>query len=334
MIMQKLLLFFLIIFFPLFASCEKQEHADDIRMSKEAEAVNNQFVSIAENGTVSEAFLFFTDPHLLGGENYFSQSTKNHLVNSFGTAKELYDAMPLDFCLCGGDWLNNGDTQEMAREKLLFADTQMKGMFSHYYKMMGNHDTNYQGIISTEDNGRGDLPREFIDKEYFSETGSAYYSFMGKQTKFYVLDSGLDWNTKMNDYRWEQIQWLAKELQQNWDEHIAVCIHMFYNDVPTITPMAQELVSLCSAFNSRTSYKLNDEDFVFAGKQGVIHFFLTGHCHIDFCEKINGLPVIGTVKFIKETNPFDVFILDYNAGYIDIIRVGFGENRRIKMNLN
>ena len=124
------------------------------------------------------AFLFFTDPHLLGSNNKFSDSEKSRLVDSFAEMKVLYDKLPVSFCLSGGDWLNNGDTQDMAKEKLLLADDEMKEMFPSYFKIMGNHDTNYQGIVSDDDISRGDLSREWVDNEYYSETGSAFFSFI------------------------------------------------------------------------------------------------------------------------------------------------------------
>ena len=295
-----------------------------------------QYIEFSKGGDVSEAFLFFTDPHLLGAGNKFNQKLKNHFLASFDVAKELYDKIPLTFCLCGGDWLNSGDSQEMAKEKLLFADKQMKAMFSNYHKIMGNHDTNYLGIVSTYDTERGDLPREFIDKEYFSETGSAYYSFVGERTRFYVLDSGLDWNLAMDDYRWEQLEWLAKQLAETTDEHLALCIHMFYSG-GKITPMSELLVDLCEAFNVRRVISLNGNTYDYSSRTGHIHFILAGHEHIDnlsFVGKDGNLPVVLTCNYTNGSyNSFDIGILDYNDNVLEMIRVGKGDGRRVKLNV-
>lgn len=86
----------------------------------------------------------------MNGDNEFAQSTMNNLCDSFKLAKELYDNLSLGFYICGGDWLNQRDSQDMAKEKLLYADQLMKTTFSKYYKIMGNHDTYYLGFVSKD----------------------------------------------------------------------------------------------------------------------------------------------------------------------------------------
>ena len=318
---------------PLFACCNKTDEGD--RTQEKARMVYQRFSAISTNcESGPEAFLYFTDPHLLSYGNRFDESIKNQLVSSFDLAKEVYKMLPLNFVLCGGDWLIDSDTQEIAKQKLLFADKQMKSMFTPYYKMFGNHDTNYQGIISDDNKNRGDFPREFIDKEYFSETGSAYYSFVEGNTEFFVLDSGIDWNPALNDYRREQLKWLSNELEKSDRLHKAIGIHLFYNDGIKITPMAEELMSICSAFNSRTKYIIDDDEYDFSHSRGVIHFVISGHSHVDFTERVKGIPVIGTTNFYRGTHPFDICILDYNTGYLDMVRVGEGEDRHVEMYMN
>ena len=59
---------------------------------------------------------------------------------------------PTDFVLCGGDWLQNSDTQDEACYKLGVIDASMRKKFGNkYYPIIGNHDTNYQGV---DDNGK------------------------------------------------------------------------------------------------------------------------------------------------------------------------------------
>ena len=215
--MKTRYLFFWLALLPVFSFCVNpaqvienetvEEISEDIKYAVE------RYRELSNDGSIDDSFLFFTDPHLLDYNNNFGKETKDKLVASFSSAKEVYNYLSLGFCLCGGDWLIQGDTQAIAKEKLLFADTTMKSMFSHYYKVMGNHDTNYQGIVSDDDPRRGDFSRDYIDNTYFTETGSSYYSFMGKTTRFYILDSGLDYTTNMNDFRWEQLLWLADQLQ-------------------------------------------------------------------------------------------------------------------------
>ena len=327
------LLFFLLFSFPLFAFCGKPEVIAEETLSEEAQRAYDQFNDYANRGTIDEAFLFFTDPHLLGAYSVFDEEVRENFESSFDVAKVLYDTLSLGFCLCGGDWLRAGDTQLAAKEKLLFADKQMKELFDHYYKMMGNHDTNYQGIISSKNNNRGDLPLDFINKEYFSETGSAYYSFMGRKTLFYVLDSGLDWSVSMDDYRWEQIHWLAKRLLVDNSEHIGLCIHMFRIQTPT--PMSRLIVELSDAYNANKAIKIKNELYDYSSTSGKIHFIIAGHNHEDIVfyvgEKSN-IPVIQSCNFtIEGTKTFDICMVDYSNNMMEMIRVGFGDSREVQL---
>lgn len=317
--------------FPISTSCD---NLDSVISEDEVKIAIDQFNTLYNNTQNAEAFLFFSDPHLLSGENRFTPATKQHLDNSFGLAKELYDVLPLSFCLCGGDWLNQRDTQEMAKEKLLYADQLMKATFGKYYKIMGNHDTNYQGFISKNNKQRGDLPRSFIDNEYFSETGSAFYSFDGRETRFFILDSGLDWTPWMDEYRWEQILWLAEELRANDREHIVIGIHMFYSE-DRITPMSEILIKLCDAFNEKRIIAIGDREFDYTVTKGKIHLILSGHNHIDsltYEGEGQGIPVVQTCNYtINSKQTFDLCLMDYNQMVVMMIRVGQGENRRVKL---
>ena len=317
---------------PFFTFCGK---SDDIKEEEALESVRiayDQAKNTIQNSNVSEAFIFFTDPHLLSGEDQFTRTTKNNLNDSFKSAKELYDKLMLDFCLCGGDWLNQRDSQEMAKEKLLYADQLMKTTFNKYYKIMGNHDTNYLGFVSKDKDKRGDLPRSFIDGEYFSETGSAYYSFDGRETRFFILDSGLDWEISMDEYRWEQIIWLAEQLRANDREHIVIGIHMFYSE-DRITPMSEILIKLCDAFNEKRVITIGDREIDFTFAKGKIHLIFSGHNHKDGLtyEGINrSLPVVRTCNYtINGTHTFDLFLIDYDQMIIRMIRVGQGEDRKV-----
>lgn len=334
--MRATLIFFFLCLLPLLASCGHSDDAFWDDPSGTGQMALAQAQSILQEANVSESFLFFTDPHLLSGENQFVQDTKNKLIESFQLAKELYDKLSLDFCLCGGDWLNQRDSQEMAKEKLLYADHQMKTIFSRYYKMMGNHDTNYQGYLSISEKQRGDLPQAFIDNEYFSETNSSYYSFEGRETRFYILDSGLDWDTSMDEYRWQQIFWLADQLHKCDNMHNAIGVHMFY-DVNKITPMSEVLINLCDAYNDKKVITLGWKEVDFTETKGKIHLILSGHNHTDgltFEGRHSNIPIVRTCNYtINDTRTFDICLIDYPRMLMRMIRVGEGESRTIVLPL-
>ena len=318
---------------PHFVACTKVEI--DIE-DDEISLLIDEYKSLSNGISKNDSFIYFTDPHLLGSNNAFDRSIQDNLVSSFAILQKVYLALPISFCLNGGDWLNSGDTQEVAKQKLLFADAFMKSLFMKYYKILGNHDTNYQGIISNENQGRGDFSRDFIDKTYFSETGSAYYVINGEDTVFYVLDSGLDWAPLMNDYKIEQIRWLASQLLENDSLHNVICLHMFY-DTSGIVAMSKELIHLCDAYNHKTCFMIQDKEFDYSSTSGEIHVVLTGHLHYDYVDYVgqfNDLPVVGTCNYIQGNTPtFDICFFDYGKGLLNMIRVGQGESRKIRINV-
>lgn len=320
-------IFYSMLFVLLVVSCDNDENEVD---EHKWDAVVLDYLSKYDSVKNKETFIFFTDPHLLSANNNFSYEVKSNIESSLLPMKYLYSLFPINFCLCGGDWLNYGDTQEVAKQKLLYADSQMKNMFSRYYKMMGNHDTNYQGVISSDNSSRGDFSRVFIDKEYFQETGSAYYSFNADKTKFFILDSGLDWSPEMDDYKWEQIDWFGSQLLSNSIDHIVIGIHMFYNSF--ILPLSSELGKICVAYNNRSKIEINGKTYDYSNAKGIIHLILTGHRHIDTIDYENGIPIVGTCRYIQDSTPtFDICILDYNSNKMKIIRVGKGENREVEL---
>ena len=280
-----------------------------------------------------ESFLFFSDPHLLGYNNVFGEYEIASFNSAFDSMRALFKALPIDFCLCGGDWLNNKDTQEVAKLKLKYADSKMKEWFPSYYKMLGNHDTNYQGVVSFDDSSRGDLPYDYINSVYFKETGKSYYSIKGVNTLFVVLDTGIDWETAIDNYRKQQIEWLSQLLYSNTEQHIVIGMHIFFNgkvDKKNPMPMSREIMRLCRAFNRRETYSFEAYNYDYNMAQGKVHFIICGHNHVDFEYYEDDIPCIGITNLITNRIPsYDLCIIDYDKGYLDMIRVGEGHNRQI-----
>ena len=150
---------------------------------------------------------------------------------------------------------------------------------------------------------------------------------------FYILDTGIDWFPHIDNYRFEQIAWLASNLAVNEEPHIVIGMHMFYNakvDSSSILPMSREVLDLCSAFNKRGVYEYNTVKADFTAAHGIVHFFISGHNHVDFvCDEYD-IPCIGITRLISEGQPsFDLCLVDYNTGVLNTIRVGSGQNRNI-----
>lgn len=295
------------------------------------------FMSAYDNIREKDAFIFFSDPHLLGDKSAFFPFEKQYLDSSFESMRILSNVLPLDFCLNGGDWLNNLDTQDAARFKLLYADARMKQWFPVYYKMLGNHDTNYQGFVSGDNLSRGDFSMDFINNVYFNEVGRSYYTFKGRETLFYIFDSGIDWEPAMNDYKMYQLKWFSESLMSNTNKHIVIGLHILFNYSSNDTnpaPFAMNLLALCKAFNDRESFEVDGVRYVFSNVIGKIHVVLAGHTHEDCLRTDLSVPCVVTTQFMKNDNPtFDLCLLDYDNGYLEMIRVGEGVNRKVKLNM-
>lgn len=338
-VIQHIKLYFALTFF-LFISCQPLQKSavdegENSIISEELLSYYTSFMNKYNSVREKDAFIYFSDPHLLGSNSSDFLSIEKNLVASFESMRSLNNVLPIDFCLCGGDWLNNRDTQDAAKQKLLYTDSLMKEWFPPYYKMLGNHDTNYQGIVSANDSTRGDLSYDFIDNLYFRETGKAYYTFKSANTLFIILDTGIDWQTSLDNYRREQVEWLSQLLYNNHEEHIVVGMHIFFNEYSKKvirTPMSIEVMELCKAFNKKTIYKSATLDIDYAHSEGTIHFIISGHNHIDNVYYENGIPCVCITCLITEQKPsYDICLIDYNNGYLETTRIGHGDNRKIPL---
>lgn len=288
-----------------------------------------QYSAMLNDSGVAETFIFMTDPHLLGSANTFNET---NFKNYIGLMQKYYNMLPVDWMVCGGDWLNSGDYQAVACWKLGYADATMRKMFKRYYPMLGNHDTNYQGVVSADDPSRGDLTHQTIVNIMFRENKNTYYEWMGNTTRFFVFDTQLDWSASMDAFKWTQIDWMAQKLLTNTDAHIVVLQHIYYIDERNVAPMSQNIQSLCGAFNSRQSITLNGITYDFSAANGKIHCIIAGHAHEDIIVTDSSVPVWITTNMTDGGTPtFDLMLIDYTAGKLKSVRVGTGIDRTMDL---
>ena len=290
-----------------------------------------EFAKLLNDTDKVESFLFFTDPHLAEGDAYESQ-----MRSYLNTIKTYYDATPSSFVLCGGDWLGNSDTQAEACFKLGYIDAQMRSRFDRYYHVIGNHDTNYQGVIEEgADAYSGTLTNETIRNLMLRGEEKLYYSFDGVNTKFYVLDTGSDFITDMTDYRWEQISWLVDRLKTDDAENSAIVMHITHTGsvgAYVISTFASNIMSVLNAYNDRQSITLNGVSYNFSDQNGSVRFVLGGHKHYDYVDESYGIPIILTTNTRSGDTPtFDLCLIDYDKNVVNMIRIGLGENRKIEI---
>lgn len=279
----------------------------------------------------TEAFVFFTDPHLVHKSGYETEMRKY-----LQELKRCFEMTPASFVLCGGDWIGNSDTQREVCFKLGYIDSYMRKHFPDYFPVVGNHDTNYQGV---EKEGAaansGTLTNETIRNLMMPREDKTYYSFRGINTRFYVLDTGTDWDDSMFAYRWEQVDWLGNQLRSNDDEHIAIILHIgvfLHNGGYIANSFTNNVFSLCEAFNNKSSITLNGVTYDFLASSGQVLFGLCGHIHTDYQAEVKGVPLIATTHMQDGAVPtFDLCLADYDGGVLHMVRIGTGENRSVQI---
>ena len=174
-----------------------------------------------------EAFVFFTDPHLYPSTNSFDINYEWYRDN-IPILLEVYNRLPSHFIMCGGDLINDFDTKQQAKSKLAYFVDAFKIEFDDFYIVAGNHDTNYLGdtYVNYRDSQSCMLSIEELEEILFNGNKS-YYSFDTAVTKNYCFNSGIDWDSnQMNDFRWEQIDWFARDLKNNDKSHVSIFIHI------------------------------------------------------------------------------------------------------------
>lgn len=286
-----------------------------------------------------EMFAFMTDPHFMPIGKWFGEAgTGSRTEDAYKSATSLmqkyYNTCGLQFMLCGGDWLNNSDTQAMACRKLAYITGTMKHLFPKYYPMLGNHDTNYQGVVSESDSSNGVLTQDTLRNLMFQEFGKCYYEFKGAHTRFFILDTGSDHDNTMSSYKWEQIAWLASNLASNTDEHIIIGMHIYSNSVNTwdssTMVFAQNVQSLSAAFNERGAITLNNVAYNFAAGVGKVHCIICGHTHDDYLDTNASVPVWCTDD-VGSNCTFDLMLVDYKNMVMKSVRIGTGNNRTLNL---
>ena len=282
-----------------------------------------EYQSKISNGLSNESFIFFTDAHTMQ-HNYTNSVNKssyqivnNYLIDKIKTYK---DNTCVDFVIDGGDWLQDSDTAEDAKMHLGIVNGKCKTLGKCYH-LVGNHDTNYQGSTT--------LDNETITNIMFRDFGKTYYSFNGKNTKFYCLNSGLDNKNTLNDFDNAQIEWLCSSLGEDSSENIAICTHIWWNgneDAKTV--FSNAITNIVNAYNNRGTYGTHN----FENARGKIKFVLSGHTHKDLTETLaTGTVVVSSINSGYGNNSFDMVYADYSNSKLYFVRVGVGENREFDL---
>lgn len=272
------------------------------------------------NGTENvESFLFFTDPHLARGTDWHKQ-----FRNYLSQIQKVYNSVPANFCLCGGDWLGNNDTVAEACFKMGYCLSNCRAMFEPFYWMVGNHDTNYQGTER--------LSADTLNNLMFPYSTKNYYTFDGKRTRFYVFDTWVE--MEHTSYETSQAEWFANALLTDNSAHIAITAHiLYYNSDHILETLTDQILSIAEAYNNRTSITFQDITYDYSSATGKVEFALFGHLHDDVTAVVHGIPCIATTWVLASNSiaTFDLMLVDYDNRVIKCVRIGEGSDRTVSL---
>lgn len=325
----------------------------------DVEAVRNKYCGLIKGKSNIENFLFFTDPHLTPNSRYeeMTEAIRDRFIS---TLQKYYNSLPMDFCICGGDWLNSNHPNNTDCEWLGYCDAYMRKLFRNYYPVFGNHDNNPYTPSNTESNWLNALTYPTVMNLMFRENGRTYYSFDGLNTKFYVMNSGVSFIKGMTNStysrlvsnRWPQIEWLGNALLQDDAENSVIVMHIYSNaSNPTnwfsvetgyraygIHDLGNNVKLLVTAYNNRQSITLNGITYNFANCNGRVMFIHCGHTHFDYVDTTGEIPIISTTNLegghlvngevVYDLVPtFDCCMNDIDNSALYMTRVGAGVSR-------
>lgn len=303
----------------------------------DTESKVKEYTDVITNSADVDSFIFYTDPHLMN-------SSRISLLPYYITyLQKYYNSAPVDFVVCGGDWLTTNDIINDAKYKLGYIDGFCNKMFNNHYMAVGNHDYNYLGKIADGDTYNGEIPTQTLVNLWYRKYHHAYYTFTGTCARFYVFDSGVidtaevlegRYPDTMTTYRWEQVHWFAEKLQESNDSHIAILMHIYKNGGASgiVTSMSTAIGQVIEAFNSRNRLTIDGASYDFTSATGRIEFILAGHNHVDHYGVLGGIPVVVTRWFYSDGVPtFDMIHADYTKRRLYMIRVGTGDNRTFNL---
>ena len=327
--------------------------------TEDTEAARNEFCGMIKGTDNIETFLFFSDPHMT---DYGRYETITELVRDkfISTLQKYYNSLPLDYCICGGDWLNSNHTDDEACGWLGYSDAYMRKLFRNYYPVFGNHDNNpYKNGIE-QSSWPYALDYTTVKNAAFRENKSTYYSFDGLNTKFYVFNSGMSFIKTMTDNtysyllmdRWAQVDWFGQKLLTDDPENAIVISHIYsnankeseWNSSATgywaVGPhaLSRNIRDLAIAYNNRTSITKNGITYDFSNCTGRVVLYLCGHTHFDFVDAYDELPVVCITNlegghFLGESimydliPTFDCCLVDYDNDKYKTVRIGAGVSR-------
>lgn len=292
----------------------------------------NDYRALLRQVGESESFCYFTDNHLITGRA--DADWEVGALDYLARLEALYRASGAPFAICGGDWLTSSNEKKSALSMLARIREKAGAMFGEAYFVLGNHDYNFQ--MHTE-KGTVRSPYELTPEEIaatlFADFGSTYYSFLGKESRFYVLDSGIDWNHEaLTPHDAQQVHWFLCGLSERDDRHVILVPHMLCIAGERHHPATEACARLAAAYNARESGCYDGTPYDFSKKTGRVELILAGHNHKDTAGRLEGIPYMTTMAMPTANGPtVDFICIDYEKRVLHAVRRGDGESRTLPL---
>ncbi len=282
---------------------------------------------------MTETFFYFTDSHLVNTarEPEFVDWAERYLLG----LPTAFRASGAPFAVSGGDWFNSSSSKEGAMQMHARIRGMAEGMFGRVYFVPGNHDRNYQ--LKNEEGKIVRSPYELSPDELSAALlpnfKKSYYTFSGDRSRFYVFDSGIDWeHAELTPYDSEQILWFLDSLADSDDAHIILLPHMIYIRKECEHPATAAYAAIAAAYNARGCYTYADKAYDFSPKTGRIELILGGHVHRDREGLFHGIPFMTVRAMPTENGPSaDCITLDYGTRVLRTRRFGDGNDRTLPL---
>jgi hypothetical protein len=290
-------------------------------------AVDNYNAALVAMSGDTEQFLYFTDPHLAvqtGGGSGMKPITEQYI----NLMQAVYNAAPLSYCICGGDWLGNGDTPATAASKLSYIDGFCKKKFINFLPVIGNHDTNYQGTARFSVSTIKNLTQKTREEQ------KLYYRYDTPTAHLYVFDTGTE-NEAIGAYQNGQLEWFANSLDTDNNAHIILTMHIVYyspTNLQVIQPISDKILEIAAAYNARGTVTVNGTAHDYSAATGAVSFCIAGHTHFDHESVVRTIPVVLTTNTTAgNTCTFDMCLVDWAAKKLYLKRVGSGSDREVNI---
>jgi len=289
-----------------------------------------QFAALNLSSDLADSFIFFTDPHSYPEEE--DMRAQLHLLETY------YNTTAAKTIICGGDWLRNSETPEVACYKLAYYYSWLDRISRGRNICVGaNHDTNAHGLDAdgNANMATAKIPYSTVKNLMARGEDHVYYSYDSGNTKFYALDTASESDSYVTDYYWEQIAWLGEKLKADDADNSALVYHAVYRsngDGYVSTAFTDAVTQLCNAYNNATTITLNNVTYDFTDCTGCVRFVIGGHMHKDIVENHNNIPVISSIDMKADNDiSFDLCMADYTNNKLHMIRIGSGEDRTVQL---